>query len=353
MPYTAYEVVSVGGVRTAVPVLGAPSLPAVVRNPRDTAILGVDMPTPQLAGATGAPQTTWPSTATLTISAAATYSDLIFPCYISVATSAPVRFTNCTFLGPPVRTATSSRGIINCTNVLVADVVLTDCTIDPTDPSEFTDGIKGHHYTLKRCIIRNTCDAFGVFNNNAGPGGTSDRTFKDGPMAVVLEQSILGPLVYFAPDRTGDHSTDSPYPHSHNDICQHQIGGWGVRVAGCVINGQLNPNIGQASLPIGDATTPGNLHYPYLQAQTVLQWQQDAASTTLDAKHDWDSNWINGGAAVWNLTAAGRRAGQFINHNRRITHDQRPDTDRVIQASTGVTYTQTNNSYLDGSAIRT
>lgn len=120
-----------------------------------------------------------------------------------------VRIHNCLFTG--VAGITTSRGMVDATNLNCSDLVVTHCEFDNSrvEASPWYTGIMGHDFWAIRCHIHDVNDGIGIFNSRDTGAWTN---------CVVLGNYIHN-LGYWSPSPT--HSDN----RTHNDCIQHQGGG--------------------------------------------------------------------------------------------------------------------------------
>lgn len=177
-------VVPVPTVHTGVTV-GVSSIASIAAVPgvsfsRDTLVPGDYMPDATTAGVLpGVSRTTLSGDQSIT--SGTTISNRNITGRVVVSTAETVTLINCWIYGNS--SLTSEHGVVTCTNVAVANVVLIDCTICPSTPTAYMTGVLGHHFRLTRCHIKNCVDGVGVYNNNTG--------HKTEATGVIVEQCFI------------------------------------------------------------------------------------------------------------------------------------------------------------------
>lgn len=120
-----------------------------------------------------------------------------------------VRIHNCLFTGVPG--ITTSRGMVDATNLNCSDLVVTHCEFDNSrvEASWWYTAIMGHDFWVIRCHMHDVNDGVGIFNSRNATAWTN---------CVVLG-CYIHDLAYWSPSPT--HSDN----RTHNDCIQHQGGG--------------------------------------------------------------------------------------------------------------------------------
>jgi hypothetical protein len=193
--------------------------------------------------------------------------------------------------GPPV-TSGNDVALYNCTASTHRDSIIEFCEFDPTYPTAWVNGIRGHGFIERYNDIHGVCDGIDFI-----PSG--------GAVNAYRVASSIHDLAGFGPDSIG-----RAFVHAD---CMQWVGGSGVTIQGCADYGFFDPTIGQA-------TTTVNPNYPYLQTNTVLQVTQPSGPAR---GLSYTDSWIYGGSASLNLAITGGTTGDLGTIARnRFGHDQ-------------------------------
>lgn len=289
---------------------------------------GCRIPDNQLTAVTGA----------FTASSGGTYQGYWFKDEVIVS-SDNVTFIDCRFDG-----ASGTNGsCIRATSAGVVDLVVEFCTLKPSRPLNYLNGITGHDFTLRRCDVMDVVDCVGVYNTNAARvtiNGTTD-TYETN---VVLEGNYLHDMAYFTPDanQPGDNQ-------SHNDTIQIQ-GGVGVVAVGNTLCG----TIGTAGTHTFPPSGPSGTGDPSPSLAVVMLNQ----NVGKQGHHVFTENWIEGGYLPINCGGGGSGANLGTWHKNRFDGlsgmpADPPETikrrsDQTIDSGAG---TANQNVFYDGSPI--
>lgn len=180
---------------------------------------------------------------------------------------ANVTYIDCFFEG----STTNVDTCINATGANVSNLNIIHCTLKPATPSESTNGINGHDFTLYRCLIEDSVDCIGLFNTHA-PGQ---------PINVTIQGSMLHKMAYFSPCsyQPSDNQT-------HNDAIQIQ-GGTGAIITGNTINAFYGA--AGSHQPQNFGTSPSGWPNPSL---ACILFNNNVGNTGL---HNITENWFEGG----------------------------------------------------------
>jgi hypothetical protein len=281
---------------------------------RSTLVPGTYLPDASTAGVIGAG--TW--TPLSTVNTAVTYATngqtinrVLFTEKVSVAAK-DVTFTNCRFLGP---NGPTPQAAVQCTNAAVENLVLQDCDITQQNPIWDSPGIKGHHFTLRRCHIWNCQD--GIAHIGVGSVYTGVN------QGITIESSWIEKMSYMSPDPGA--SGGLPDNASHCDGMQLR-GGDGIRIRGNRFDGFVSDEVGQGNiLPVNLASgthVTGNKYAtvsdPSMQSTSCLM-----CSPVLGAFGDLmiEENWFDGGAFMINMGA--HTTGGITIRNNRVGYNAR------------------------------
>lgn len=176
--------------------------------PRDlpTWTLGVTYPDDNTVGAGKIPGRPYPSTivaGTTTYSSSQTVHDRVFTGLVIVNNGATVRFENCVFLGPVVRT-TGSNLITTTASTMTTFYY---CDIHPQTASPYWNGIGYKHYRTEFCHVWGCTDNFAAFSLLSDP---------DPAVHVSIIGTWAEKLSQFKPDPAGARDV------THNDLIQLQ-----------------------------------------------------------------------------------------------------------------------------------
>lgn len=230
---------------------------------------------------------------------------------------------NCRIRGYYITAAASAGestiGLINMVNDGLWNLLVQDCTLIPDYPSWDWDGVLGHDFTLRRCLIAHTNDGIGIYNTHNGGG----------PVNVEIDSTFIGFMAYFSPTHSGNADNAT-----HND-CIQILGGQNIWIHGSTLWGfRSMPDgmgvvddpfgyVGQGALtvpPSGYSVTasgPYNPTYPSPCSGSVIQFNNGQGTPT---NVTVEFNWIDGGGASLNIPVT------IINgvvQNNRFGHNQR------------------------------
>lgn len=173
-----------------------------------------------------------------------------------------------------------------------ATPIIRYCTIKPSSPSSYWNGIGTRNYRAFRNDISNSTDGFSIFHTTSG-----------GNVRTEIGGNYVHDLGYFNPDLATPSHTDG----THNDCVQYQ-GGNGGYLHGNTFDGHMSPSIGNPSAsPHGTQTT-----------SCVILNNNTGVLTGFEISY----NWLYGGVETINgggLTVAGA-SGNI--HNNQIKQDQ-------------------------------
>lgn len=142
-----------------------------------------------------------------------TYSNWTFEFIVTPPTgTSSIIFRNCMFRGPTTA-QTAVMSLVKAWDPGRCPTQYWDCTFAAQTPGPWINGIDGHHFQLYRCDISRVIDGIEVFNTND----------PDGPLGVVVQQSWVHDLLWYAPGNPGT-ATDG----SHNDCMQVEGGSGGI-----------------------------------------------------------------------------------------------------------------------------
>lgn len=160
-----------------------------------------------------------------------------------------VRIHNCLFTGVPG--ITTSRGMVDATNLNCSDLVVTHCEFDNSrvEASWWYTAIMGHDFWVIRCHMHDVNDGVGIFNSRNATAWTN---------CVVLG-CYVHDLAYWSPSPT--HSDN----RTHNDCIQHQGGGKDLIVG--------NKLIANPSTKVGNGTDPAANPYATVGTQGSVTGQ--------------------------------------------------------------------------------
>jgi hypothetical protein len=199
---------------------------------RDNLVIGVDEPTPVIAGALQ-PEGSLPTV----ISTSTTYSsndqlitDTLFNHRVFL-NAKRIRFENCIFRGSPT-TPSDGSGLVECKNSVVEDIEFVDCEFYPQLPHwNWDSALVGHDFTALRCWFHHTTDGINVYNNT---GTQTSGVYNPYQTNVLIQQCLIDQLAYWTATSSGVvHPGDIA---THNDAIQHQ-GGLGTQLVGNAIKG--------------------------------------------------------------------------------------------------------------------
>lgn len=251
-----------------------------------------------------------------------------------------VTFRNCRFDGG---NATSNDACVNATSSGVSNLVLEYCSIKPTIPSYYMNGVNGHDFTMRRCDVMDVVDCVGIYNTHASRV-TINGTTNTYQANVVLEGNYFHHMAYFTPDpnQPGDNQT-------HNDTIQIQ-GGVGVVAWGNTLAGTIG-TAGTHTFPPGGPTGTGD-NSPSL---AVVMLNTNVGN---QGQHVFTQNWIEGGYLPINCGGGGAGANLGVWHKNRFDglagmSANPPETikrrsDQTIDSGAG---TANQNVFYDGSPI--
>lgn len=208
-----------------------------------------------------------------------TYRNLDIMGSVSLAGLTGVKYINCRFNGaetPP----SSASSLVRLFGPHGGGHVFEDCTFAPKYPHFNWNGIQGYGFTVRRCNFYEGTDGIQIFNNNNGPSGASDRTLKDGPVNVVVEQC------YFHDNGWWPQSIDTGGGAigSHSDQIQYQ-GGSNVSIRGNNFTGMI-------------ATQYGPNSYGTMHCNATILVKPDVG---IIKNVVMDKNWIDGGSYSVNI----------------------------------------------------
>jgi len=245
---------------------------------------------------------------------------------VKVNSSGRKYFKNCWFYGNGA--LTSNTACLDCTNANVTNVIAEDCTMIPTTPTLWQDGIIGHHYTATRCNVQYCADGFGVYN-------TSDPT---GDLGVTIQMCYVTNFGWWYPDPNQSDGT-------HSDGIQIQ-GGANMQVLGNYIHGYYNTSIGTSPWGRLNLTTVKDpLHH---NVSNMMYTPNVGAITNTFV----DKNWFYGSEIAVNASSSGNNGnniGTWTNNifGKGTTYY----AGYTLDFYHGATWTQSGNLYDDSSAI--
>lgn len=130
-----------------------------------------------------------------------------------IARTARPSARHCIVRGGPAATAETT--LIDSTSSVVKDFTIENLALEPSAPTVWTSGIKGHHFRASRTSFRRLCDGVQAFNTTA----------KGSDLQVTLEDFVMEAFFRAASDPRQKNGADS----THNDGCQW-LGGYGLAI---------------------------------------------------------------------------------------------------------------------------
>lgn len=231
--------------------------------------------------------------------------------------AADVTIRNCRARGY----STVSSGAVDCNHSAVRNALIEHCDLGQSQLSVYTDGIIGHDYTARRCLIRHTVDGFGVFNSN-DPSVEANVTIEGCYVEHLAYQSPCPPQ---SDDRT------------HNDGIQIQ-GNGGVTIRGNNLNGSSSPTWGHGNLSTVPAPNP---YYPSVTGQTIGITPNLGTSVNNITITD---NWLDYGVQSITGITNGRTVNNFVLTGNRFGRSQPPITKEGVRTSRPVLLVPTINA---------
>jgi hypothetical protein len=231
---------------------------------------------------------------------------------------------NCLILGDA--TVVTDHGVVQTSGSSASNLLIEDTSIVPGTPSKWENGIYGHDFTARRCLIRNVVDGIRI-SNAASPTGATN---------VVVEQCWIG-----------DHSWFTPAPFqsdgSHCDCIQME-GGSGTVIRYNSLNSFVDPTVSNSPYSRRSEPSPG----PYRALSCIMITPNVGAITAISMTKNWCRGGeiqVNGGSdanagkalGTWTSNRFGR-SSYFAGH--------------TIDFQSGATFTATGNVYDDdGTAV--
>jgi hypothetical protein len=224
-----------------------------------------------------------------------------------------VHFVNCEFVGPQSRARARYPGWSGLVDCRSSGTLFTLCTMKPTFPSYWMNGINGSGFTAERCDISQSCDGVSAKGDVILRGCyVHDLSFWDG----LTQQDGNGT----------DHASDKRFPGwSHND-CVQVYGGSGNRVEGCNLRGYFSTEVGTP----GTAMTTGNADgsnagrkFPRRNYAHCLFTSPINGAIDITINR----NWFEGGEIGWQASAAGMgfdTGNSFVLTGNRFGLDTEP-----------------------------
>jgi len=228
-------------------------------------------------------------------------------------------------------TSPATYGLIFAVHAAVSNLVVEDCSIICDYPSWGANGILGHDYTMRRCIVSSRgSDQFGVYNTNATTS----------PVNVVVEGCWAYGYDLFRPIQ--DHPEGT-----HNDVCQIQSGS-NTRFTGNLLDGYWSP-AGDALIDDvgGKNGGIGNVVYPDMTGYSVFMFTPGVGPVSNVVI---DRNWIYGGITALNISdekGRGPISGIQITNNK-FDHGSRSGHQALITPGTYALTTISGNTFEDG-----
>lgn len=202
--------------------------------------------------------------------------------FVKVRTRLPVTIRRSRIRGSSAVTGATRTALVDCNHPNLglagaANVLLEECDLIPAFPSEGIDGVVGHDYTARRCLVRNTVDFFGAFNSYrpADPG------------RVTIEGCYGDSLAYFSPC---SYQSDN---RTHNDGIQIQ-GNSGYVIRGNDLRAQPSSTAGNGFNPTDPTAPAKNPYAPASVTGQVIGITPNVSSVT-DVLIE--KNWFSGGRA--------------------------------------------------------
>lgn len=298
------------GAAVAFGALGASSATAASAAPWDAPFtLGQTKPQIDCVGCYGPIKTVITGNQTIT-QAGKVFRDTEFRGYVKV-TAPGVQFINCLFSGPATRAAAGYPGWAGVVQCASSGTLLQYCTIKPTYPSYWTNGVDGYGVTVDRCDISQVTD---------GVSSKGD---------VIVTGCWIYSLAFWDGLNTSngngtDHATDWRFPGwSHNDCIQHYKGA--LTVQGCSLLAVAAQNVGTPwTLPVGgtSANSKGRT-YPAYNWGDCLFTSPTQGRIQVTVKN----NWMDGGDVSWLATKQGRgydTGNTFTGLDNRFGLGQKP-----------------------------
>ncbi len=214
--------------------------------------------------------------------------------------AANVTIRNCILRGP-VNPPTGSTivAVVRCEHPGVSNALIEDCTLIPQTPDGHIDGVRGHHYTVRRCDISRICDGFGVMNSSNWAGDHN----------VHIEANYVHDHAYLPDSNQSD-------AHTHNDGAQ-LFGGSNIWLVGNYFKSMTDP------------TVPGSLVNPYASTGYQVTGQSNLLGPTvanLSNVHLLDNYYDYGGEANIHMvvnTGAGWTTSQVEVLRNKFGRNQR------------------------------
>lgn len=201
--------------------------------------------------------------------------------------------------------------MLSCITYGVRGIVIEDCLFDAGVNATFhsLSPFQGHHFTMRRCVMRNTEDGPRPFAN--AESGTSVYEINYDSLFVG---NYIGELAYYSPNDTRADSDNA----SHSD-CSQPYGGHNVEYRGNVMRSIYSSEVGQAQdPPVYDETTgyllSGNRYYPNQQGTSIWMFQPTPTQTP-SGYYEMDFNYLEGGAYMLNMPNATVNGPIHPHHN--------------------------------------
>jgi len=233
--------------------------------------------------------------------------------YVNI-TAPNVTLDNCEILGGTSFSATAYPGYSGQVNCSSSGAVINRCTIRPTHPWYFVNGISGTNFTAHRCNISQVCDGI------SARGG------------VAVQGCYIHDLAFFDGANTNngngtDHETDGRFPGwSHND-CIQIYGGSNNIVEGTYIEAYFSSNVGTPATAMTNGNPNGSNNgrlYPKRNySQGVFASPTNDVITNCIIKN----NWFEGGEFGWASTPQNRgfdSGNSYSITGNRFGADQKP-----------------------------
>lgn len=293
-------------------------------------------------------------TGDIVVNSGGTYDSILLTGRFIINTTQTVIIRRCRVLGPQSALTSGPVGLIHCmtsTN-MVTDVRVYDCDLHCYWPTEWIEGIRGHHYIAERNDIKWVVDTFQVFNTLSVPKGATN---------VQLRGNHCHDLSYWYPDSFHANGT-------HNDCLQVQGSLNPIVSVGNNYDGHLAPEgtttpwgkpVGTTVAASEDPAKPGTFYrYADSTANSCFQMgleQATKCSVNSDGDRFHGGVWgqVNIPAAVGNEPTQG--FGSFTNGRYGLDSHQgssyQLNTNGVLLSGTG-TYSNNFNDDGGSTAIR-
>ncbi len=252
-------------------------------------------------------------------------SNRVIPGFVNLTAAGSL--TNCLVTGPPTAQAVG-RAIVQGPASGGQAATVDFCTISPTVPTSYYDGVGSTNLHVTRSVVRNCTDSLRVFDWAAANGGTCNFRFLD---------SWAGELCQHEPDIAGNRD------RTHNDSAQMQ-GNPNGSATDILIDGSV--------LDARGSTTDGVI--PAVKGSLAGVMVTPAGSIG-PVKMTVTRSWLLGGLHTVNCLNANLTSASVVVITD--TRFERPGTDPYapsvawsVKATNGPTITNTGNTYIDNGA---